>query len=43
MQEYLAAMERLRKDAAKAELIRDLATEKDKSIAPSFKSPCGRN
>ena len=28
MQDYLAAMERLRKDAAEAELIRDLATEK---------------
>jgi hypothetical protein len=30
MQDYLAAMERLRKDAAEAELIRDLATEKAK-------------
>ena len=30
MQDYLTAMERLRKDAAEAELIRDLATEKAK-------------
>lgn len=30
MQDYLAAMERLRKDAAQAELIRDLATENAK-------------
>jgi hypothetical protein len=30
MQDYLAAMERLRKDAAEAELIRDLATENAK-------------
>ena len=30
MQDYLAALERLRKDAAEAELIRDLATENAK-------------
>ena len=30
MQDYLTAMERLRKDAAEAELIRELATEKAK-------------
>lgn len=30
MQDYLAAAERLRKDAAEAALIRDLATEKAK-------------
>ena len=30
MQDYLAAMERLRKDAAEAQLIRDLATENTK-------------
>ena len=30
MQDYLAAMERLRKDAAQAALIRDLATDKAK-------------
>ena len=30
MQDYLAAMERLRKDAAEAALIRDLATDKAK-------------
>jgi hypothetical protein len=30
MQDYLAAMERLRKDAAEAALIRDLATDNAK-------------
>jgi hypothetical protein len=30
MQDYLTALERLRKDAAEAELIRDLATENAK-------------
>jgi hypothetical protein len=30
MQDYLAALERLRKDAADAALIRDLATDKAK-------------
>jgi hypothetical protein len=30
MRDYLAAMERLRKDAAQAALIRDLATDKAK-------------
>lgn len=30
MQDYLAALERLRKDAAEAKLIRDLATDQAK-------------
>lgn len=30
MQDYQAALERLRKDAAEAALIRDLATDRDK-------------
>ena len=34
MKDYLAQVEKLRKDAAECALIRDLATEKDKRFAP---------